>query len=120
MAYGWLYGYYMGAHRAAASASASARSADRAISEAERMRDAIERQTLVIQTLLTFCERKGLFNEQEFRELMNEIDLSDGFLDGKFKPQHGPQTCAACGKISGRHAVNCMYCGVPFEARPIM
>lgn len=120
MGYGWLHGYYMGTRKASTRPSHSELSADRAISATERMRDAIERQALVIQTLLTFCERKGLFSEQEFRELMNEIDLQDGFLDGKLKPQQGPQTCAECGKISGRHAVNCMYCGAQFDARPLM
>lgn len=120
MYYGWIHGYYVGSARSAGSAAQSAASADRAITAAERMREALERQALIIQTLLTFCERKGLFNEQEFREMMNEIDLSDGYHDGKFKPQHGPQTCADCGKINGRHAVGCMYCGAVLEGPPIL
>jgi hypothetical protein len=122
MYYGWFHHYYLhgvvnSATDAAGDAASSARSAR---STAERMADSLDRQALIIRTLLTFCEKKGLFNEQEFRELMNEIDLSDGQLDGKFRPQHGPQTCPSCGKTNGKRAVSCMYCGTQLDDRPVM
>ncbi len=123
MYYGWIHPYY-GAHvssAAAESAATDAASAARsARSMSERVGDALDRQALIIRTILTFCERKGLFKEDEFRELMNEIDLSDGHLDGKYRPQHGPQTCPSCGKTNGKRAVSCMYCGTQLDERPVM
>lgn len=122
MYYGWIHGYYNhGAARAATNAASDAESsARRAENSLMRLEDALDRQALVIRTLLTACEKAGLFNEAQFRELMNDVDLSDGKLDGKFKPQAGPQSCPACGKTNGKRAVTCMYCGAQLEMRDIM
>lgn len=122
MYYGWVHGYYnyenaRAATEGAIDAQSAARRAENALA---RLEDALDRQALVIRTLLTACEKAGLFNEGAFRELMNDIDLSDGKLDGKFKPQAGPQSCPACGKTNGKRAVSCMYCGAQLEARDIM
>jgi hypothetical protein len=122
MYYGWVHGYYsagasLSAQNAASDASSAARRAENAMA---RMEDALDRQALIIRTLLTACEKKGLFNEAEFRELVNEVDLSDGRLDGKYKPQQGPVGCPSCGKTNGKRAVTCMYCGVPLEQRDLI
>jgi hypothetical protein len=118
MHYGWIeYNSYANAQRASEGAMDAARRAENALS---RLEDTIDRQMLVIRTLLTACEKAGLFNEQQFRELMNDVDLSDGRLDGKFKPQAGPRECSNCGKPNGKRAVTCMYCGNPLEMREIM
>lgn len=122
MYYGWIHGYYNtdSANRAMNAATDAASSARRAENALSRLEDALDRQALVIRTLLSFCEAKGLFNEAEFRELMNEVDLSDGRLDGKFKPQATPRSCPNCGKTNGKRAVTCMYCGEQLEGRELI
>lgn len=122
MYYGWIHGYTAreGANRASQSALDAKDAARRAENALARLEDAMDRQALIIRTLLSICEKKGLFNEPEFREFMNDVDLSDGRLDGKFKPQATPRACPACGKTNGKRAVTCMYCGVPLEDREIM
>ena len=122
MYYGWVHGYYnSGAARVASSAANDAESsARRAENAMARLEDALDRQALVIRTLLTACEKAGIFNEATFKELMNDVDLSDGRLDGKYKPQSGPQSCPDCGKTNGKRAVTCMYCGSQLEMREIM
>jgi len=119
MYYGWVHSYYnnTATQQAANDATSAARRAENALA---RLEDALDRQALVIRTLLTACEKAGMFNESTFRELMNDVDLSDGRLDGKFKPQAGPRECHACGKTNGKRAVTCMYCGVPLEGREIV
>src|SRR5688572_12275216 len=107
MYYGWVNATYaQSAANSAADANSAARRAENAL---ERLEDKIDRQELVIRTLLTACDRAGLFNEQQFRELMNDVDLSDGRLDGKFKPQVAPRECPSCNKVNGKRAVTCMY-----------
>ncbi|MBZ0136970.1 MAG: hypothetical protein K8I27_11410 [Planctomycetes bacterium] len=122
MYYGWIHGYYAidASRDAAQSATEAGSAARRAENALARLEDALDRQGLIIRTLLTACEKSGLFNEAGFRELMNEIDLSDGRLDGKYKPQATPQSCPNCGKTNGKRAVSCMYCGVQLETRDIM
>ncbi|MCB9933450.1 MAG: zinc ribbon domain-containing protein [Planctomycetes bacterium] len=122
MYYGWIHGYYAyeastSAANSAVDAASSARRAENALA---RLEDALDRQALIIRTLLSMCEAKGLFNEPEFRELMNEVDLSDGRLDGKFKPQAMPRSCPNCGKTNGKRAVTCMYCGAQLEGRELI
>lgn len=118
MYYGWVHNYYdSAAQHAAHDATSAARRAENALG---RLEDALDRQALVIRTLLTACEKAGLFNEQQFRELLNDVDLSDGRLDGKYKPQGGPRECPSCNKVNGKRAVTCMYCGVPLEGREIV
>jgi hypothetical protein len=120
MYYHWIPAYYLGPFISAHAAEDASRAERKAQNVSEKMADAFDRQALVIRTLLAFCEKRGLFNEAEFRELMNEIDLSDGTLDGKYKPQQTPQVCPGCGKTNGRRAVSCMYCGTIFDARPVV
>lgn len=122
MYYGWVHRYYNtdNAHRAINAANDAASSARRAENALGRLEDALDRQALIIRTLLSMCEAKGMFNEPEFRELMNEIDLSDGRLDGKYKPQATPRSCPNCGKTNGKRAVTCMYCGVQLEGQELI
>jgi hypothetical protein len=117
--YGWI-GGYLHASRAATSATQAEGSARRAEFALARLEDQLERQALIIRSLLEVCARKKVFDEPEFRELVNEIDLSDGRLDGKYKPQAAPIECVECGKINGKRAVTCMYCGEDLPGRDLM
>ncbi|MCF6228756.1 MAG: hypothetical protein L3J82_08880 [Planctomycetes bacterium] len=82
--------------------------------------DAMARQALIIRSLLTLLERKGLTNDDEFRALVNEVDLSDGKLDGKYAPEAKPTECPKCLKVNGRRAIKCMYCGESLTGREII
>lgn len=120
MYYGWINGFARierETTRNAVEAEAAARRAEGAL---ERLEDQIQRQALIIRSLLEACTRKDVFSEQEFRELVNEIDLSDGKADGKYKPQPGPRRCPKCGKINGRSAVSCMYCSEDLPDRALV
>ena len=122
MSYGFLGGY--AAQRAAASAAKAGAEAEAAASKAERavqhVEDAQARHALVLKTLLTFCEKKGMFTEPEFLKLMEEIDLADGVRDGKYKPGAEPKRCVACGRVNQRMALRCIYCGEDIVDRKVM
>lgn len=121
MYYGWVGSYIRAAERESARSAKEAEGvARRAESVAIRIQDQLERQALLIRSLLEMCARKGLFTSEEFRALVNEVDLSDGRLDGKFKAQGGPRNCPECGKVNGKHAVACMYCSTPLPDRELM
>lgn len=47
--------------------------------------------------------------EQELLERINDVDLSDGKLDGKVV--RGARACPKCDKKVNPHLFKCMYCG---------
>ena len=119
MHYNWVHNYY--ATSAASNAAVDAQNAaTRAENALTNLQDGLDRQALVIRTLLTACEKAGLFNEAQFRELLDEVDISDGRLDGKFRPQPSPRDCPSCSKVNSKRAVSCMYCGAILERREIV
>lgn len=120
MYYGWVNGFMQAERETARNASAAEGAARRAENAMERVEDQLQRQALIIRALLEMCAVKGLFHDKEFRQLVNDIDMSDGRLDGKFKPQQGPQQCPECGKVNGKHAVSCMYCNAALPDRALM
>ena len=82
----------------------------------------IERQNLIIQTLLTVLMEKKIFDEDEFREWMNYVDGLDGRVDGKLAESQAPKACPKCKRINKPTAPRCQYCDYPlasdFLARP--
>ncbi len=120
MYYGWVNGFLHAERETARNASAAESAARRAENALGRLEDQLQRQALIIRALLEICASKAVFNEKEFRELVNEIDMSDGRLDGKFKPQQGPRQCPECGKVNGRSAITCMYCTADLGERELM
>jgi len=75
------------------------------------LEDIVARQALVIQTLVTICEEKGVFSRSDFLQLMEKIDMLDGKRDGKLAPPKGRRACEGCGKPNTTTALKCMYCG---------
>lgn len=120
MYYGWVNGFLHAERESARNATAAESAARRAESALERVEDQLQRQALIIRALLEMCANKNMFSEKEFRELVNDIDMSDGRLDGKFKPQAGPRQCPECGKVNGKSAMNCMYCRAVLPDRELM
>ncbi len=120
MYYGWVGGYLNARRDASDSASQAESAARRAENATARLEDQLQRQALIIRSLLEMCSKKGLFNTDEFRELVTEIDLSDGKLDGKYKPMAGPRNCPNCGKVNGKTAMTCMYCQAALPDRELM
>lgn len=96
---------------ARAEAAEASRAASRAEAAMYALQDQLDRQALLIRSLLLLLDRRGLTNEDEFREILEEVDLSDGRRDGKYKPLASPKTCPQCNKANNKRAVVCIYCG---------
>ncbi|MCL5271235.1 MAG: hypothetical protein M1457_11965 [bacterium] len=81
----------------------------------DQLNEKIERQNLLIQTLLMLLIEKKLIEEQEFRDWVKYVDSLDGARDGKVREPGTPITCPSCRRQSPRTAVKCIYCDHPFE-----
>ena len=70
----------------------------------------VDRLMMITEGLWTLLKRANNFTDQELRDLVNEIDLRDGKLDGRCKPA-GIYVCPACSRPVSIRMNTCMYCG---------
>jgi len=93
-----------GAEHSASDAKSHARS--NAVSLRE-LQDQIDHLSMVCMALGELLEEVG-FDKTRLMSKIEEIDLRDGKLDGKYTPNH---KCVECNRqIAPRH-LRCMYCG---------
>ena len=73
-----------------------------------------ERLFLICTALTELIRDKSLATEIEVIAKLQEVDLRDGMVDGKFS---GVQivACPHCGNRTKRRHHNCIYCGKPLE-----
>ena len=70
-----------------------------------------DKALLVCEALWTIMRDKMGVSEQELVDRVNEIDLSDGQLDGKVRRVSG--LCPNCNRTVSSRFSKCMYCGQP-------
>ncbi len=75
----------------------------------------LERQHLLIQTLLMILLEKKVIHEDEFKEWLVYVDELDGARDGKLREDKSPIVCESCGRNNTYTATKCQYCGHGFS-----
>lgn len=101
------------AHIAAGDAKSKASEAKTSVDELSAR---LDRTVMACEALWTFVHEKLGVSEQEFIDRVNEIDLSDGQLDGKVR--RTPSTCSSCGRKVASRFPKCMYCGEKITNKP--
>jgi len=69
----------------------------------------LDRTVLALEALWTLVREKLNLSEEELAKVMNDLDLSDGRLDGKVSKS--ALTCPACNRTISRRLPKCIYCG---------
>lgn len=113
-----FWGMYHGSsvRAAAADAQSARRAASDARTQAGEVEARCDRALLVCEALWTIMRDKLGVPEDELVNRVNEIDLSDGQLDGKVR--RSALECSKCGRTVARRFQKCIYCGVPMEQDP--
>ena len=95
--------------------TAAAINAAEAVGDARRARTATEsldarldRMTLAFEAMWTLVRDKLQVSDEDFATRMNDLDLSDGRLDGKVRK--GAVSCPKCGRTISRRLPRCIYC----------
>ena len=100
----------MAASRAAAAEAAEAKgTARRAGTRVEELEDRLDRALLACEAMWTILRDKIGVTDEELIDRVNEVDLSDGRLDGKVRKT--AVTCPSCGRTIAQRFPKCMYCG---------
>jgi hypothetical protein len=71
---------------------------------------------LVSEAVWSLVSEKLGLTQEELLDRVNEIDLSDGRLDGKVRRE--ATKCSKCQRVSAQRFRACVYCGHPLEANP--
>ncbi len=106
--YGFLGGtsFTMGEAVGAAAAEGASRRSERA---ADEVGIRLDRTVLAVEALWTLVREKLNISEEELAQRMNDLDLSDGRLDGKVTK--GAVSCPKCRRTISRRLPKCIYCG---------
>jgi hypothetical protein len=71
---------------------------------------------MVCQALWTILSEKLQVTEEELVNRVNDIDLSDGQLDGKVR--RTAAECPKCSRKVARRFPRCIYCGTMMQQDP--
>lgn len=97
----------------AADARFTARNARLRISKLEEL---CYKSLLVSAALWSLLRDKCGLSEDELLERVNQIDVTDGKLDGRVR--HPPAECLKCKRITPRRLYECIYCGEKLPGNP--
>ncbi len=79
----------------------------------------VEKLFMITEALWTILKDQHGYTDENLGQMIQDIDLRDGKLDGRVAKQQNP-SCPQCGRtLMGKHPV-CLYCGTavvrdPFE-----
>ena len=81
---------------------------------AEELQDRLDRMSLLTMAVWTLVGEKLGITDDELKQRVEQLDLSDGKLDGKISKDVGE--CPKCKRqLSKRHR-SCIYCGFKLAA----
>lgn len=112
----WEIPLYAAAASAERRASSSEHQAQKANREVRQLEARVEKLTMVAAAMWTLLKKQHPdLNDDRLAQMVQEIDLSDGRLDGRVR--HDAASCPSCQRpIAGRHE-RCIYCGQEVERR---
>jgi len=85
--------------------------------EMEDLRRDVERLFLINEALWRIVRGRLNCTDPELAELIYEIDLEDGHLNGR-KGSTPARKCPECGRALVKQRWTCFYCGKPVEFLP--
>lgn len=85
--------------------------------EIAALRHELDRTTLIVQAMWEVMKTKLGMSEEAMVQLIEEVDLRDGKLDGK--PSRIPENCPECTRPVSVHTNACFFCGTVVERRKV-
>src|SRR5438309_7879488 len=98
-------------------ASEAREKAQDAATQVRFMKQDIERLLMITEALWMLLQRAHGYTEDELKNLINEIDLRDGSLDGRVTKKETLK-CPSCQRVVTARQLKCIYCGQVLEPGP--
>lgn len=92
----------------ASEAMGASRNAEEGRASMQELQTRLDRMSLVCEALWTIVRDRLQVSEEDLVARVNDIDLSDGRLDGKVR--RAAAKCR-CGKMVARRFTKCPFCG---------
>jgi hypothetical protein len=102
---------------AAEAASEARAKAQDATTQITFVKQDIERLLMITEALWMLLQRAHGYTDDDLKNLINQIDLRDGCLDGKVSVKETLE-CPACHRIVTVRQPRCMYCGQVLQHDP--
>ena len=102
-------------------AQSAGRNASRSAAQVRTQNEAIQRDMeklfMITEALWSILKEQHGYTDEHLGQMIQDIDLRDGKLDGKVAKQQNP-SCPGCGRtLMGKHPV-CLYCGAVVDRDP--
>ena len=101
-----------------AAAGVAAGTASSTSGKVDALRQRIERQELLLETMYRALIGRNIVTEEEFKDRVAQVDLEDGVEDGKIgadRVARAPK-CSNCEKPASRKRTHCVYCNAELPA----
>jgi len=92
--------------------------ARQAHTEVTYLNQKVERLMMITEALWTILKETTEYTDEDLVEIIREIDLKDGKLDGKVA-QEPPELCPKCKRVLQKNKKNCIYCGSEIEIKDV-
>jgi hypothetical protein len=105
------------AQQAEAVADRAAFRAQEVHADVDALRMDVEKLLMITEALWGILKEKHGYTDEELMRRIQQIDMSDGRLDGKVAKQP-PSPCPQCGRAMPKSRPVCMYCGMASTEYP--
>jgi hypothetical protein len=108
------------ANRAQSAGERASRIATEIRTQNESIQFDIEKLFMITEALWEILKHQHGYTDDQLVEMIQNIDLRDGKLDGKVAKSPQRPTCPECGRTIIKNQARCLYCGanaaqLPFE-----
>ena len=106
------------ANRAQSTGERAARTASDVRTKNESIQFDIEKLFMITEALWEILKHQHGYTDDQLGQMIQDIDLRDGKLDGKVAKSSERPTCTQCGRTIIKKQAKCLYCGEPAPQQP--
>ena len=106
------------ANRAQTAGEMASRTAAEVRTQNESIQFDIEKLLMITEALWEILKHHHGYTDDQLVQMIQDIDLRDGKLDGKVAKSAERPTCTQCGRTIVRRQARCLYCGTVVPQQP--
>jgi hypothetical protein len=100
------------------SGEVAARTASEVRAQNEAIQFDVEKLLMITEALWLMMKQQHGYTDEQLVQMIQDIDLRDGKLDGKAGKSTETPTCPQCARPTNRRQSRCLYCGTVVPQKP--